>query len=135
MCVKEVCEGRMCEGYVCEGGRCGQRCGPGQNCPSNEYLPIFVNTFVSLEFLHYSSDQDCTTCRNNSQCYIRHCGMLLQSKLSGHVREARASLPLSPLRLVWSGSKPIPRFVLLQRGVQSNRIAAFKWVHLSPDVR
>ena len=33
-----------------------------------------------------------------------------------------------PLALL-EGSKPIPRFVLLQRGLQSNRIAAFKWVH------
>ena len=34
-----------------------------------------------------------------------------------------------------SGCKPIPGFVLLQRGLQSNRIAAFKWVPLLPNKR
>ena len=43
------------------------------------------------------------------------------------------ALPLCLLS--WLGDKPtcIPRFVLLQWGLQSNRIAAFKRVHYHPN--
>ena len=65
---------------------------------------------------------------------VQHTGTYMNLRLFFAVGQSGFLCHLSwawpALRVVGrSGCKPIPRFVLLQRGLQSNRIAAFKWVH------